>query len=215
MKITWKHRDSDFPRPLSFETKVEIFYQQALGWQFHIADILANGGEVFGKGVRVGPVRHSGFAVLQICLSYFEAVAQYERGGAGRSRDDFKAGVLSVFPKLSDYGKTLDDLLTLLYNGARCGLYHEFRTLRGVGLGQPRDGEAIAYDSASHTLAISPERLPPALKSHLEKYRARLLDASNIDMRQNFERRFDASETTRKVGSLAKRRSQPPKIRKG
>jgi hypothetical protein len=192
MWITWNHQDSDFPQPLTITDKVEIFYQQALGWQLHIADILANGGKVFGDGANIGPVRHSGFAVLQICLSYFEAVGQYERGCSGRSGQDFKDGVLSVFPKLkSSYGADVDKLLSLLYRGARCGLYHEFRTLKGVGLGQPPDGEAIGYDPVSHTLGISPERLPQSLKHHLEGYRARLLDGSSPDLTKNFERRFD------------------------
>ena len=61
MWITWNHQDSDFPQPLTITDKVEIFYQQALGWQLHIADILANGGKVFGDGANIGPVRHSVF----------------------------------------------------------------------------------------------------------------------------------------------------------
>jgi hypothetical protein len=69
MWITWNHQDTDFQYPLTFEDKVEIFYQQTLGWQLHIADLLANGGQTFGDDTTIPSVRHSGFAVLHICMS--------------------------------------------------------------------------------------------------------------------------------------------------
>ena len=47
MWITWRHQDTDFNRPLKFSEKVEVFYQQTLGWQLHIADVVANGGKMF------------------------------------------------------------------------------------------------------------------------------------------------------------------------
>src|SRR5688500_2766267 len=87
MWISWKHHSSDYPEPLTFEQKVEVFYEQTLGWQLHIADLIANGGTTFGEtevrggrravssdGYEVSPIRHSGFAVLHICLSYFELI---------------------------------------------------------------------------------------------------------------------------------------------
>jgi len=46
--ITWKHEHTDFG-DLTFEQKVEIFYEQTLGWQLHIADLVANGGKTFGE----------------------------------------------------------------------------------------------------------------------------------------------------------------------
>ena len=85
----------------------------------------------------------------------------------------------------------MEGLLTKLYKGARCGLYHNSMTTPGVGLGQPSDGTPIAFDAAANRLAISPERLATALKNHLEQYRAMLLDPNNTDLRLNFERRFD------------------------
>jgi hypothetical protein len=44
MWITWKHEETDFEAPLTFEQKVDVFYEQTLGWQLHIADLVANGG---------------------------------------------------------------------------------------------------------------------------------------------------------------------------
>ena len=65
MWITWKHEDSDFGAPLTFEQKVEVFYEQTLGWQLHIADLVASGGTTFGEfkagqpGYDVQQIRHS------------------------------------------------------------------------------------------------------------------------------------------------------------
>ena len=39
MWMSWKHRKSDYPNPLIFDQKVEVFYEQTLGWQLHIADL--------------------------------------------------------------------------------------------------------------------------------------------------------------------------------
>ena len=67
MWITWKHQDSQLSWPLTFEQKVDLFYEQTLGWQLHIADLVANGGTAFGEdGRREGnaacAIRYSGLA---------------------------------------------------------------------------------------------------------------------------------------------------------
>lgn len=194
MWITWKHQKSDFSWPPLFDEKVEIFYHRVLGWQLHIADLLANGGQVFGEAAVVPAVRHSGFAVLHICFSYFEMIGQYEQKNASTktSTDYFKEGVKSVFPQLfAEHGKAIEALLTRLYKGVRCGLYHSAMTLPGVGLGPTTGATPITYDAKTQQLAINPEGLPKALKNHLEQFRAQLLDSKNTTLRQNFERRFN------------------------
>src|SRR5437016_4148448 len=100
MWITWKHRDVDLAWPVTLEQKIEIFYQQAWGWQLHVADLIANGGYPLGGEAKVQPIRHSGFAVLQICLSYFETIGQYRALATGGSKRYFKAGVQAVLPGL-------------------------------------------------------------------------------------------------------------------
>ena len=197
MWIAWNINSENilWPPP-TIEDKIEIFYQRTLGWQLHIADLLANGGHPLGESCTVRPLAHSGFAVLQICLSYFETIGHYEQDGTpktSRSEDYFKKGVRSVLPQLlAKHGEAVfDELLARLYGGARCGLYHNSMTVPNVGLGQPPDGEAIGYDADARLLAVSPERLPKALKQHLESFRARLLDPINVELRQSFKRRFD------------------------
>jgi len=169
-----------------------FFYEQVRGWQLHVADLIANGGSQLGGEGEVQPIRHSGFAVLQICLSYFETIGQYRALATGGSKKYFKAGAQAVLPGLQDIpDEVREKLLDVLYRDARCGLYHNSRTCRGVGLGQPPNGEAMAYDPDAQVLVISPERLPGALKCHLERYRTELLDPTNADARQCFERQFD------------------------
>ena len=190
MMISWKDRDSDLDWPLSTEKKIDIFYQQTLGWQLHVADLLSNGGDELGNGRKVESMNHSGFAVLQICLSYFETIGKC-RALANGDGANFRAGAQEVFPELAKIPTIeRESLLRVLYHDARCGLYHNSRT-RGVGLGQPPGGEALAYDPKAQKLVINPHRLPKVLKSHLERYRTELLDSKNVAERQHFVKWFD------------------------
>ena len=190
MMISWKDRDSDLEWPLSTEKKIDIFYQQTLGWQLHVADLLSNGGEELGNGRKVEGINHSGFAVLQICLSYFETIGKC-RALANGDGPNFRAGAQDVFPELAKIPKSeCEGLLGVLYRDARCALYHNSRT-HGVGLGQPQDGGALAFDPIAKKLVINPHRLPKVLKVHLERYRTELLDSKNVAERQHFVKWFD------------------------
>lgn len=200
MWISWKHELLDLSNPLSFEQAVEVFYEQTLGWQLHIADLIANGGITFGEpkpacpGYSVRSIRHSGFAVLQICLSYFELIGSIVSPPVPRLKDSqkFKEGVRAVLPFLFD-GSPQDELvLKWLYKAARCGLYHAGRTLEHVGLGSPSNGEAVAYYAQVDQVVLSPERLPQALKSHLKHFRLDLINPTKVALRRNFKKRFDA-----------------------
>lgn len=197
MWISWKHEDSDFPEQPTFEQKVELFYEQTMGWQLHIADLVANGGTTFGEfkrhepGYTVHSIRHSGVAVLHICLSYIELVGSLVPGGGRKDRDAFERGLRAI-PGLIDPSQLSPQVVERLYIGARCGLYHEGRMRPGVGLGQPRDGKAIACDSTSGEIIFSPERLPKVLKAHLNQYRRDLLRKANDDLCRRFVRRFDS-----------------------
>jgi hypothetical protein len=198
VKITSEDRLEDLTWPLPIEKKIDIFYKQLFGWQLHIADQIANGSPPLEEGARVNPIEHSGFAVLQICLSYFETIGKHRPTGSSvpagkKSGSKFKAGVEAVFPTLSSIArKERGELLDAFYERARCALYHNSRTGRRVGLAQPSNGDAVYYDPKSRTLQISPERLPRVLKAHLEQYRGELLNPANGKLRASFQRRFDA-----------------------
>lgn len=200
MWISWKHEDTDFVAPLTIEQKVDVFYEQTLGWQLHIADLLANGGTTFGEfklgqdGYSVPSIRHSGFAVLHICLSYIELVGSLVETQPQSLTERFATGARAI-PGLIDTAHTADAVFARLYDGARCGLYHEGRTRPGVGLGPPSDGNAIASDPEGNAIGFSPESLPTVLKAHLEQLKRQLLDPANVQLRRRFERRFDAGFT--------------------
>jgi hypothetical protein len=215
MWVTWKHNDINLSWPLEFDLKVDLFYEQALGWQLHIADLVANGGTAFGEdgereGQPVTSIRHSGFAVLQICLSYFETIGYYTSDPTG-SKEAFRKGVIEVFPKLADVDPNLaTDFADTLYRHARCGLYHNVRTAR-VGLGWPPGSGAVAYQDGC--VVVNPERLPKVLKAHLERFRDELLDEKNGKLREAFERQFDRdmelpNPTDRADGNRKKRGSR-------
>lgn len=192
MWVSYKHQHTEFTGSLSIEKKVELFYAQTLGWQLHIADMIANSGTTLeAPGGRpsyhVDAIEHSGFAVLHICLSYFELVGSLFVSGGSKKR--FKAGVKHVFPRhFNVYG---DALVERLYAGARCGLYHAARTSKGVGLGEPPDGTALMFIPEVDQVIISPARLPVALKDHLDKLKLDLLDQTNATLREQFQRRYD------------------------
>lgn len=190
--VTWRHLDSDFRVPISYEQKVGIFYDQALGWQLHIADLLANGGRQFhavvagrrvvGSNTRVSPIRHSGFPVLQICLAHFETLGRY-LGVRGKDKDAFVAGVNRVFPAFKGTTFASD-----LYHDARCQLYHNVRRLR-VGLAPMRT--SVRYDKSRRRMMLCPERLPRRLKKHLREYRRELLADPSSVLARAFEKQFD------------------------
>jgi hypothetical protein len=196
MWISWKHQTSDFQSPLTYEEKVEIFYEQTLGWQLHIADLIANGGTTFEQlntsqpGYKVPSIRHSGFAVLHICVSYFELVGSVVSSETSSTKR-FHAGVKEVLPEMFKGTSEDDTVLQLLYKGARCGLYHSARPGAPVGLGQPDNEMAIAYDRGSRKVVISPERLPKVFKAHLLELKTKLMDPANAGFRQRFQTRFD------------------------
>ena len=131
--------------------------------------------------------------MLHVCLSYFESHAKYEDGFArdGRSTFYFKTGVKSVFQQLNQWPTTaVDPFLNILYEAARCGLYHGSMTLAGIVL-TSKIGSTVAFDATHNLIALNPHRLPVDLKAHLGEYVARLRDVSQTRLRQNFEKRFN------------------------
>ena len=195
--ITWTHDSQQIQWPPTFDMKVEIFYHRILGWQLHVADLVSNGGKALshdGSGEELPTVPHAGFAVLQICLSYFETIGQYRRIKAATTTSTgfFKEGVHAVFPQLRQGDRAhVDAFLTTLYKQARCGLYHSSMTGAGIGLGQPGNDIALAFLPANNQLIIDPHVLPKALKTHLNSYRDELLDPNNANLRQKFETKFN------------------------
>jgi hypothetical protein len=181
MWITPYHQETDFSFPLEFDSKVQIFVEQTLGWQLNIAE------EVIEN------VRHSGFAVLSIVMSYFEKIGKYRSGFAdmGKSRHYFKEGAYFVFPSLRDISPDIvNKLLDAIYEGCRCGLYHSGLTNSEIII-TGDFGEPIGLDPDQKKLIVNPHMLIPELKSHLKGYETQLRNPENVEIRQKFEHKFD------------------------
>lgn len=185
----WKSpnlNDSDFILPVSIDDKIDVFADRTIGWQLGIANLIANGSPA------IKAIPHSGFAVLSIVINHFEFIAKYKEGfdKKGKPEKFFKKGVKEVFPKLLEYPEDIvDDLLKLLYSGARCGLYHDGITGSKIIL----TGEikaAVKYDNGKR-LIINPHKLVTRLIEHFHTYIEELKIPNNQDLRINFERRFD------------------------
>jgi hypothetical protein len=192
MWITPNYQDTCFSWPLSLDDKIKVFEDRVLGWQLGIANMCING--VAANGTVAQPVPHSGYAVLQIVLSYFEMITQFILGSAerGKSKHYFMEGVRSVFPELRNAPSDLvESLLEILYSYGRCGLYHSGMTGGRIILsGDPE--MAFILDIQYKRLIINPHKLVPLLIEHLHTYCATLRDLDNADLRANFEKRFEA-----------------------
>ncbi len=193
MWITPNYQDTDFSWPLGLEDKITIFLDRTLGWQLDIANQCINGKKTPDGATLRSPIPHSGFAVLNIVLSYFEMIAKYQMGykGTGKSEYYFKQGVYLVFPHLkTESPEVVDSLLDVLYFGGRCGLYHGGMTDHRIILTGDTDFPML-FDPHESRLKINPRLLVPALIAHLNDYGKKIQDATNSKLRRNFEKRFD------------------------
>jgi hypothetical protein len=199
MKISWIHEHTELAGA-SLEKKIEIFHAKVWGWTIHIAELVANGGKSHAKtgdaaaAPDVTAVPASGFAVLQILLSYFEMIGIYVEGvenPKNRSRELFKKGFANVFPQISSMPADIaETFLNTLYETARCGLYHKL----GTGVGFAITGEmdpVIAVSADGKEIILNPHTLPSCLGVHLREYCDKLRDAANTQLREGFEKCFD------------------------
>jgi hypothetical protein len=187
MWITPNYQNTDFVWPLSIDDKITIFEDRTMGWQLGLANRIING----ESGANAIP--HSGYAVLNIVLSYFEMIAKFRDGydQQGESQHYFKQGVYEVFSQLRTHPRgAVERLLDVLYHGGRCGLYHGGMTDSRIVLTGQLDA-AMAFDEGNERLVINPHRLIPGLIAHFQRYIGELRDTANEPLRSNFERRFD------------------------
>jgi hypothetical protein len=204
MRISPSHQDADFHYPLNIDDKITLLEDRVVGWKLNIAEQVINGLKDSDGNVIKEPIPHAGFATLDILFSYFEMIGKYEAGYADKyeSKSHFMAGVYAVFPNLNiplpspvigivGVVRTIaDEVLDLLYEGVRCGLYHAGITNNRIVL----TGEAqhpLSFEIQNQMLIINPHLLVSALKVHFSGYVSRLQDVSNNELRRNFEKRFN------------------------
>ncbi|MCI0562351.1 MAG: hypothetical protein MN733_28025, partial [Nitrososphaera sp.] len=107
--------------------------------------------------------------------------------GDGASRSNFKKGVRLTFPEIeADEEKFLNEL----YQSVRNGLYHLGMTKINVALRCDIPG-SIGFNPERSLLMICPDRLVQDLDIRFQSFAADLRDPKNIQLRKNFELRFD------------------------
>jgi hypothetical protein len=174
-------KKSDLAFPLSRSEKIRVFEDRVIGWQLSIAL------SCYHK------VPHGGFGALYIALSYFELIARYREG----SVDDQAAG-RRFRTGFSDFarhiGITADPdysiIESLLYKGARNGLYHIGMTSKRVFI-EGKLPKMFNYDHPQQRLVIDPEKLITAIIGHFRAYTAALRSGSNPQLVSNFLTKFD------------------------
>lgn len=179
----------DLTFPLSLDDKIRVFEDRVLGWQLRIADELYSGVEDAGGNRIPSLIKHNGFAVLYIILSYFEMIPKFEAGNFSEvSGIWFKRGVMAVLPEVAGNPDEIS-ILSGMWKGARNGLYHSAMTKKNVFI----SGEAncLDYDQANKQLTINPGALARRSIVHFKDYIARVRNPANVTLRKNFEAKFD------------------------
>ncbi|MFH2039357.1 MAG: hypothetical protein ABIJ65_07970 [Chloroflexota bacterium] len=177
--ISPKYTTLDFPDGLTLDNKIDIFADRIIGWQIGIA-----------KKIIQYEIQHSGYALLQILFSYFEMLGKYRSGYVGnfKSRINFHKGVKATF--LEEIGAEEEIFLTTLYKSVRNGLYHLGMTKINVILRCDIPG-SISFNSENKTLTICPDHLVNDIDIRFQDYVTELRNSKNIELRNNFESRFD------------------------
>ncbi len=174
-------KKSDLSFPLTIDEKIRVFEDRVIGWQLKI------GLQCYHV------VPHGGFGALYITLSYFELIQRYREGSIGhyQAGKKFRDGFLD-FAKSIGYDGDPDYVTVrdLLYEGARCGLYHVGMTSKRVFIGGKRP-RMFDYDAAGSRLVIDADLLITAMIAHFQAYTAALRVPGNSALRSNFEKKFD------------------------
>lgn len=176
--ISPKYTTLDFPNGKTLENKIEVFVDRIEGWQIGIA-----------KQIIQHEIQNSGFALLHIVFSYFEMLGKYLDGyvGDNRSKFYFKRGVKATFPEI---GTKEEELINILYKSVRNGLYHLGMTKINTMLSCNIPG-SIGFNTKNKLLIICPDLLVKDLDIRFHDYVADLRNPNKIELRKNFETRFD------------------------
>lgn len=175
------HKLSDFSKAMTLDNAIDIFIAQVIGWQLNPA-----------KNMRDAGIPDREFAMLGILLSFFEKIAKYRAGYEGKHKSAyyFKEGVLWAFPEIDKSDPNSLEMLQLMYEDIRCGLYHVGRTGTNVMVALDVSNGAFGYDADTKRIIINPDILVADLIYKFEQYADELRNPENTELRSNFEKRF-------------------------
>jgi len=159
----------------SFDFKVNVFKEQNIRWILNVAQSMTEHN-----------IPDRGFAQLFICISFFEMMGKYLKGfnEDGKSKEHFDIGLEFTFPK------TDKELWDKLYKHVRCGFYHIGQPSENVLL-YYRDEGSIGYHKDLNLIAFNSDILVKDLKIKFNEYLDLICDEKNIELRDNFNKRFD------------------------
>jgi hypothetical protein len=179
LAISPRHTTDDFKDHWNLEDKIEVFIARVEGWQLGVAAEMAT---------RQIPDRD--LAVLHIVTSFFEMFSKYYSGSLDRtnSRQHFKRGVRLAFPAVAPEEQTF---LDSLYDHVRNGIYHVARPASNVIIAKDAPG-SIGYNAESGMIMLNPDILVEDLRICFASYAETLRDPRQLQLRSNFQRRFDA-----------------------
>jgi hypothetical protein len=167
--LVWHNAEQKWYPRNGIEIHIEMYADRVRGWFFRYGKLLQEHHD-------------AGFVVLMIAISYLEGNEQCRRGESGvrSSKEFFCSALQRVFPKLSS------DHAAVFYVAARCGLFHDGMTRGSIDI-ENRLPEPIAVRDG--VILVSPNKFLDAVSASFEGYVHELLDPSNAELRENFQRR--------------------------
>lgn len=171
------------------EDKIDIFEDRLRGW-------------FLAPARRLLDDDNGAFAALHVLLAYFEAHAIYSRGEDSKNRSkqffiEALVQVLGLHKGDSPLPPFLTEVGERLYDGVRCGLFHDGMIRHGVLVrrgGQPLV-VAVSQDWKIQGIILDVDSFTHSIERHLDDYLAQLRDPKNIQLRENFAKAWTLKDT--------------------
>ncbi len=166
---------------------VDAFEKHVLTRQLRIARILA---DHFVQNKEGDPLSESAFAILHLCIQYFEMVEQFETGRSSEfnSKKFFVGGFRRVFPTPSFTDLDLESIYSVL----RCGMYHSGIPKSRICL--DRDLHyAIRFEQG--IVSGNPSLFVDALIEHFQRLCSFLRDDVHCQLQENADKIWNVIET--------------------
>jgi len=180
----------------SVEYKAMIFCDRIDGWHLEPADRMVNGwlntdgtqaisaSDKYGQPTNIIP--DAAWAGLQCALSYFEIVGWFKFKANEKKR--FVTGFKDVFTNYFTSERETEDVSEQVRE-LRNGLFHRgIRSSTPIAHFEPLRPIHLEQDGS---IVVDPHVFIPHLRAHLRDFTGRLLDPSQVDLRDLFSSAYD------------------------
>lgn len=172
--------DEFFASP-TLEKKIDVFEERVRVWQLDVAVEIER--QINVTQDQDEPMKHAGYALISILLSYFEMVGEVLTGAKGKSTNNFVAGFENVFP-----GALSEINIRKIYKRVRCGMYHVAHTTKGTVVSGVFSA-AFLMD-AKDNVCVNPHLMVHAVREHFDEFVSRLRDPNEAALHAYFESHF-------------------------